>query len=53
MAFPKPFPILLRRFTNPLHVHVALKVSEKLSLEDLVNITIENLPMEKVESATI
>jgi len=29
-----------------------LDASEKLSLRDLVNITIENLPIEKVEAAT-
>lgn len=28
-----------------------LDVSKKLSLKDIVNITIENLPLEKVESA--
>lgn len=30
-----------------------LDASKKLSLKDLVNITIENLPLEKVERATI
>lgn len=29
-----------------------LDVSKKLSLKDIVNITIENLPLEKVETAT-
>jgi uncharacterized protein YuzE len=30
-----------------------LDASKKLSLEDLVNITIQNLPVEKVESAAV
>lgn len=30
-----------------------LDVSKKLSLKDIVNITIENLPIEKVETATV
>ena len=30
-----------------------LDASKKLSLEDLVNITIENLPVEKVESVRV
>jgi uncharacterized protein YuzE len=30
-----------------------LDVSKRLSLKDIVNITIENLPLEKVESATV
>ena len=30
-----------------------LDASKKLSLEDLVNITIQNLPVEKVESVTV
>jgi uncharacterized protein YuzE len=30
-----------------------LEASKKLSLKDLVNITIENLPVEKVETAPI
>ncbi len=30
-----------------------LDASKKLSLKDIVNITIENLPIEKVETATI
>lgn len=30
-----------------------LDASKKLSLEDLVNITIQNLPLERVESVTV
>jgi uncharacterized protein YuzE len=30
-----------------------LDASKKLSLKDIVNITIENLPIEKVEAATV
>ncbi|OGL39378.1 MAG: hypothetical protein A3C43_04990 [Candidatus Schekmanbacteria bacterium RIFCSPHIGHO2_02_FULL_38_11] len=30
-----------------------LDASKKLSLKDLVNITIENLPIEKVETSTV
>jgi len=30
-----------------------LDVSKKLSLKDIVNITIENLPIEKVENVTV
>jgi len=30
-----------------------LDASKKLSLKDMVNITIENLPVEKIETATI
>ena len=30
-----------------------LDASKKLSLKDIVNITIENLPVEKVEAATL
>lgn len=30
-----------------------LDVSKKLSLRDIVNITIENLPVEKIETATV
>ena len=30
-----------------------LDASKKLSLKDIVNITIENLPIEKVETATV
>lgn len=30
-----------------------LDASKKLSLKDMVNITIENLPIEKIETATI
>jgi uncharacterized protein YuzE len=30
-----------------------LDVSKKLSLRDIVNITIENLPIEKIETATV
>jgi len=30
-----------------------LNVSKKLSLKDLVNITIENLPIERIETATL
>lgn len=30
-----------------------LDASKRLSLEDLVNITIQNLPVEKVESVTV
>jgi len=30
-----------------------LDASKKLSLEDLVNITIQNLPVERVESVTV